>query len=74
MKLFCLGKTQDELLAVWLQEAKAAIGGKKKGSVVEIWKVIRERKVGRHRSSDRTIRRYRCMITRNVPVKALISP
>ncbi|KAM7451427.1 hypothetical protein ABFA07_001086 [Porites harrisoni] len=39
------GKTQDELLAVWLQEAKAAIGGKKKGSVVDIWKVIGERKV-----------------------------
>ena len=40
------GKTQDELLAVWLQEAKAAIGGKKKGGVVDIWKVIGERKVG----------------------------
>ena len=57
---FCLGKTQDELLAVWLQEAEAAIGGKKKGSVVDIWKVIGERKVRRRRrSSDRAIRRYK---------------
>jgi len=39
------GKTQDELLALWLQEAKAAMGGKKKGKVVDLWKVVGERKV-----------------------------
>lgn len=39
------GKTQDELLAVWLQEAKAALGGKKSGKVVDLWKVVGERKV-----------------------------
>lgn len=39
------GKTQDELLAFWLQEAKAALGGKKSGKVVDLWKVVWERKV-----------------------------
>lgn len=39
------GKTQDELLALWLQEAKVAMGGKKKGKVVDIWKALGERKV-----------------------------
>ena len=41
------GKTQDELLAFWLQEAKAALGGKKSGKVVDLWKVVWERKVGK---------------------------
>lgn len=47
---FCFinaGKTQDELLAVWLQEAKAALGGKKSGKVVDLWKVVGERKVSK---------------------------
>ena len=42
---FTAGKTQDELLALWLQEAKVAMGGKKKGKVVDIWKALGERKV-----------------------------
>lgn len=42
---FTVGKTQDELLALWLQEAKVAMGGKKKGKVVDIWKALGERKV-----------------------------
>lgn len=39
------GKTQDELLTVWLQEAKAVIGGKRSGKVVDLWKALGERKV-----------------------------
>jgi len=39
------GKTQDQLLTVWLEEAKAALRGKKSGRVVDLWKVVGERKV-----------------------------
>ena len=50
--LYCIlnfysGKTQDELLTLWLQEAKVGMGGKKKGKVVDLWKVLGERKVRR---------------------------
>ena len=37
--------SQEDLFKVWAEEAKAALGAKKKGTVVDLWKVVAERKV-----------------------------
>lgn len=52
------GKTQEELLSVWLQEAKAALGGKKSGKVVDLWKVVGERKVKRFAQIQPRLRHF----------------
>ena len=33
------------MFKVWAEEAKAALGAKRKGTVVDLWKVVAERKV-----------------------------
>lgn len=37
--------TQLDLLKVWAEEAKAAVEAKKSGTVLDLWKVVAERKV-----------------------------
>ena len=39
------GMTQQDLLAVWAEEAKAALSAKNSGTVMDLWKVVAERKV-----------------------------
>ena len=43
--IIILGMSQEDLFKVWAEEAKAALGAKKKGTVVDLWKVVGERKV-----------------------------
>lgn len=37
--------TQQDLLTVWAEEAKEALGAKKSGIILDLWKVVAERKV-----------------------------
>ena len=37
--------TQNQLFSIWQEEAEAALGAKKAGVVVDLWKVVGERKV-----------------------------
>ena len=37
--------TQQDLLTVWAEEAKEALDAKKSGVILDLWKVIAERKV-----------------------------
>ena len=37
--------TQNDLLQVWAEEGKAALKAKKSGMVLDLWKVVAERKV-----------------------------
>ena len=37
--------TQQDLLATWSREAEAALGAKQAGVVVDLWKVVGERRV-----------------------------
>lgn len=37
--------TQQDLLSVWAEEAKEALGAKKSGIILDLWKVVAERKV-----------------------------
>ena len=37
--------TQKDLLQVWAEEGKAALEAKKSGMVLDLWKVVAERKV-----------------------------
>jgi len=36
---------QNDLLEIWAEEAEAALGAKKAGVVVDLWKVVGERRV-----------------------------
>ena len=38
-------QTQQDLFRIWAEEAEAAIGAKKAGAVVDLWKVVGERRV-----------------------------
>lgn len=37
--------TQQELLTIWAEEAKEALDAKKTGTILDLWKVVAERKV-----------------------------
>lgn len=37
--------SQQELFKIWVEEAKAALGAKKAGVVVDLWKCVGERRV-----------------------------
>ena len=37
--------TQKELFSIWAREADAALGAKKAGAVVDLWKCVGERRV-----------------------------
>ena len=37
--------SQKELFAIWAREADAAIGAKKAGAVVDLWKCVGQRRV-----------------------------
>ena len=37
--------TQQDFLRVWAEEGKAALEAKKTGSILDLWKVVAERKV-----------------------------
>ena len=39
------GMTQEDLFKIWSEEAEAALGAKKKGIVLDLWKVVAQRKV-----------------------------
>ena len=39
------GMTQEDLFRMWREEAKAALDAKKSGTVLDLWKVVAERKV-----------------------------
>ncbi|PFX24252.1 hypothetical protein AWC38_SpisGene11117 [Stylophora pistillata] len=41
------GMTQEELFKVWIDEAKAALEAKKSGTILDLWKVVAQRKVMR---------------------------
>lgn len=43
--LFFTAMTQKDLLQVWAEEGKAALEAKKSGMVLDLWKVVAERKV-----------------------------
>ena len=43
--LFFTAMTQNDLLQVWAEEGKAALEAKKSGMVLDLWKVVAERKV-----------------------------
>lgn len=42
---FLTDMTQQELLTIWAEEAKEALGAKKSGIILDLWKVVAERKV-----------------------------
>ena len=37
--------TQQDLLTIWAEEAKEALDAKKSGIILDLWKVVAERKV-----------------------------
>ena len=37
--------TQKDLFAIWMREADAALGAKRKGAVVDLWKCVGSRRV-----------------------------
>ena len=37
--------TQQDLFAIWAKEAEAALGAKKAGIVVDLWKCVGERRI-----------------------------
>ena len=37
--------TQQDLLTIWAEEAKKALDAKKSGVILDLWKVVAERKV-----------------------------
>lgn len=37
--------TQQDLLTIWAEEAKEALDAKKSGVILDLWKVLAERKV-----------------------------
>jgi len=37
--------TQQDLLTIWAEEAKKALDAKKTGIILDLWKVVAERKV-----------------------------
>ena len=37
--------TQQDLLTIWAEEAKEALDAKKSGVILDLWKVVAERKV-----------------------------
>lgn len=37
--------TQQDLLTIWAEEAKEALDAKKSGVILNLWKVVAERKV-----------------------------
>lgn len=39
------GMTQQDLLTVWAEEGKAALDAKKSGIILDLWKVVAQRKV-----------------------------
>ena len=39
------GMTQEDLFRIWREEAKAALDAKKSGTVLDLWKVVAQRKV-----------------------------
>lgn len=39
------GMTQEDLFSIWSEEAKAALEAKKSGTVLDLWKVVAERKI-----------------------------
>ena len=38
-------QSQNDLFSIWAEEAEAALGAKKAGVVVDLWKVVGERRV-----------------------------
>lgn len=43
--IFSKAMTQQDLFAVWAEEAKEALNAKKSGIILDLWKVVAERKV-----------------------------
>lgn len=43
--IFSKAMTQQDLFAVWAEEAKEALKAKKSGIILDLWKVVAERKV-----------------------------
>ena len=41
------GISQLDLLKIWTDEAKCALEAKKSGTILDLWKVVAERKVNR---------------------------
>ena len=39
------GQTQQDLFRIWAEEAEVALGAKSAGTVVDLWKVVGERRV-----------------------------
>jgi muconolactone D-isomerase len=39
------GMTQQDLFRIWTDEAEAALGAKAAGAIVDLWKVVGERRV-----------------------------
>lgn len=37
--------TQQDFLQIWAEEGKAALDAKKTGTILDLWKVVAERKV-----------------------------
>ena len=37
--------TQQDFVKAWAEEAKAAVGAKKLGTLLDLWKVVAEKKV-----------------------------
>jgi len=37
--------TQQDFLHIWAEEGKAALDAKKTGTILDLWKVVAERKV-----------------------------
>jgi muconolactone delta-isomerase len=42
---YAAGMSQQELFQIWAEEAEAALGAKKAGIVVDLWKCVGERRV-----------------------------
>jgi len=42
---YAADQSQNDLFAVWAEEAEAALGAKKAGVVVDLWKVVGQRRV-----------------------------
>ncbi|GMG82995.1 hypothetical protein LNKW23_22080 [Paralimibaculum aggregatum] len=42
---YAAGQSQQDLFRIWAEEADAALGAKAAGAVVDLWKVVGERRV-----------------------------
>ena len=60
------GISQLDLVSTWTEEAKGALESKRKGSIVDLWKVVAERQVKRkYQSLTSGVKYYQACVCLN---------